>query len=564
VNRAELNSLLKKLIRLPYETEWVEFKEAKNQIDFNDLGRYFAALSNEANLNGQPWAWLILGVTNTQPRHFVGTSYRHQAPGLERLKQEIAKRTNHQLTLSDIFELKRTGKRILLLQIPPAPRGVPTTWDGIALGRIHDSLGPLSLHEIERIRRQVPQEDWSSQTVPEATMADLDPKAIAFAKEEYRKKHPNIAGEAIAWDDEVFLNKVKVCIGGKITRTALILLGRNEAEHFLSPAVARITWILKDAGDIENDFKHFGPPLILAINEVYAKVRNLIFRYLPDASLFPVEITKYDPWVIRETLHNCIVHQDYSLAGRINVIEEPDSLLFTNMGEFLPGSVEAVIKHDAPPEFYRNRFLVDAMVNFGMIDSIGSGIKRMFTNLRARNFPMPDYDLSEPLRVKVRIIGKVIDEKYTRILMQRTDLDLMDIIALDKVQKGKPLTEEEFHSLKTKALVEGRRPNLYVSARIAAATDSKADYIKRRAFDKAHYKDIIIEYLRRFSQCPRQEIEKLLLTKLSDALQADQKRNFIRNLLQEMRREGMIRPVEGRRGVGSKWELFKSGPKDSV
>ena len=97
-----------------------------------------------------------------------------------------------------------------------------------------------------------------------------------------------------------------------------------------------------------------------------------------------------------------------------------------------------------------------------MIDTIGGGIKRMFSVQRKRNFPMPDYDLDEPETVKVRVHGKVIDEKFTRMLMQKTDLVLMDVIALDKVQKGKPLTKEEFRSLKDKELVEGRRPNLYV------------------------------------------------------------------------------------------------------
>src|SRR5260370_39026738 len=111
---------------------------------------------------------------------------------------------------------------------------------------------------------------------------------------------------------------------------------------------------------------------------------------------------------------------------------------------------------------------------------------------------MPDYGVTARQEVQVRIIGKVIDEKYTRMLMARADLDLWDVIALDKVQKGKPLTDDEFKSLKGKKLVEGRRPNLFVSAEIAAATETKADYIKKRAFDKDHYKKMIVAYLKKF------------------------------------------------------------------
>ena len=57
----EIERKLQELIILPSETEWVEFKEAKSNFDFDDLGKYFSALSNEANLKGQPAGWLVFG-----------------------------------------------------------------------------------------------------------------------------------------------------------------------------------------------------------------------------------------------------------------------------------------------------------------------------------------------------------------------------------------------------------------------------------------------------------------------------------------------------------------------
>jgi ATP-dependent DNA helicase RecG len=559
----EPSELLRELLALPHETEWVEFKEARSSYDFDDLGKYFSALSNEANLKGQPAGWLVFGVTDKPPRRISGSHYRLQRPGLDRLKQEIAQHTNHQITFVNIHELTAPEGRVILFRIPPAPRGMPTTWNGIAYGRIHESLAPLSLQEIEQIRRQTVQEDWSAQVCERASLRDLDPQAIGFARQEYKNKFHPLAAEVDQWDDLTFLNKAKVCVSGQLTRTAVILLGRNEAEHLLSPAIARITWVLKDAHGGEKDYRHFGPPVVLAVDQVFAQIRNLTYRHLPDASLFPTEISQYDAWVIRETLHNAIAHQDYTQGGRINVVEEPESLLFTNVGEFLPGSVEEVIRRDAPPEFYRNRFLAEAMVNLNMIDTIGSGIKRMFTKQRQRYFPLPDYDLSEPGRVKVRIIGKVLDERYTRLLGARSDLSLTEVLALDKVQKGKALTDEEFRLLRKKRLVEGRRPNLIVSAEIAAATETRADYIKKRAFDKDHYKKMVFEYLRQFHVATRPELDTLLLNKLSDALEDKQKRNLITNLLQEMRRSGIIRPVGGKRGKGAKWELCKPAPGGS-
>jgi ATP-dependent DNA helicase RecG len=555
-NIQDMRKKLIELMDLPHEKEWVEFKEAKNNFDSDDLGKYFSALSNAANLNGQPVGWLVFGITNRRPRQIVGTNYRSQQPGLEKLKNEIARHTNHQMTFRVIHELIEEDKRVLLFEIPAAPPGIPTTWNGIAWGRIHESLVPLSVDKIEQIRRKAVFEDWSAQICEEANIDHLDPAAIIFARKEYKEKNPGLSKEVDQWDDLTFLNKAKVSIGGKITKSAILLLGKNECEYFLSPGVARITWILKGSNGIEMGYKHFGPPLILAVDQVFEQVRNLTYRFMPESSLFPVETTQYDPWVIRETLHNAIAHQDYLKGGRINLVEEPETLIFTNLGDFLPGDVEEVIRRDAPPEFYRNRFLAEAMVSFNMIDTIGSGIKRMFQKQRERFFPLPDYDLREAGVVKVKIIGKVIDEKYTKLLLTMDNLSLMDVISLDKVQKGKPLPESEYKILKAKRLIEGRRPNLYVSAKVAAATESKEDYIKKRMIEKDHYEKMIKDYLEKFSVASREEIDRLLINKISDALTDEQKKNYIRNLLQEMRRDLIIEPKGKTRWA--KWALSKS------
>ena len=51
----ELQVILQTLRNLNAENEVVEFKEAKNTYDFKKLGKYFSALSNEANLKGKPF-----------------------------------------------------------------------------------------------------------------------------------------------------------------------------------------------------------------------------------------------------------------------------------------------------------------------------------------------------------------------------------------------------------------------------------------------------------------------------------------------------------------------------
>lgn len=555
---AELQTKLAELLALPAEIEWVEFKEAKNNYDFDDLGKYFSALSNEANLKRQPFAWLVFGVQD-KPKQIVGSHYRPSRPHLDSLKEEIANQTNNRLTFEEIHEVVRDEGRIVMFQIPPALRGMPTAWKGHYYGRENEALGPLNLHEIEQIRKQVSHEDWSAQICSGATLGDLDPSAIAFARQEYKKKHPALAMEMEGWNDVTFLNKAKVCINGEITRTAILLLGKPESVYFLAPSHPQLTWILKDQHGMERDYKHHEPPFLLAVNSVLAHIRNLICRVLPSGTLFPVEILQYDDWVLREVLHNAIAHQDYSSSGRINVVEFDDRLVVANRGTFLPGDVQSVILRDAPFSVYRNAFLAQAMVGLQMIDTIGSGIKRIFQVQQKRSFPMPDYDFTVTNEVQVRIFGKVLDEKYTRMLMARKELDLADAIALDKVQKKQPLTETEFHSLKGQKLIEGRRPNLFVSAEVAAVTATMVDYLKNRGIDKAYARKMVVALLEKQGEVSRREFDNLLLDKVSDALNEGQKKNFIKNLLQEMRVDGVIQPVEGKRGSGAKWELSKTG-----
>lgn len=553
----DLNAVLRNLIGLRTETEWIEFKE--DGVDFELIGRYVSALSNEANLNGKSEGWLIFGVTDKYPRKIIGSKFYETPPGLDKLKQKISQHTNHGLTFSSIHELNTPDGRVVMFRIPPATRGVPTEWKGRVYGRVHDSLEPLTLNELERIRDQGATLDWSARVCEKATIADLDPAAIAFARQEYKKKNPHLAADVNVWTDGEFLNRAGLCTDGKITNTALLLLGKITSTHLLSPAIGQITWVLKDASGVERDYAHFGLPLILAIGRVFEKIRNLTVRHISDETLFPLELSQYDSWVMREILHNCVAHQDYLHGARISIVENDESLLFTNRGEFIPGSVDSLITSDSPPDHYRNPFLAQAMVNLNMIDTIGSGIRRMFRLQRERNFPLPDYILSQVGKVSVRITGKIIDPRYTRMLVRHKDLDMLDVIALDKVQKGYPLSDTEFNSLKSKKLVEGRRPNLYLSEKVAAETDTRADYIRKRPFDRSHFKDMIVAYLKTYRDANRNTIEDLLMNKVSDALNETQKRQYIKDLLQEMRKDEILKTIGKTRGA--RWVLASEHQK---
>lgn len=196
---------LKELLSLPGETEVVEFKEAKNSYDFSKLGKYFSALCNEANLLDKTSAWLIFGVENSK-REIVGTKYRQDNRHyLDSLKGEIANKTTNRITFVEIYELNLAGgRRVVMMQIPAAPRGLPVAWEGHYYGRDGGELVPLNLVELEKIRQQAGKKDWSSEICKEATIKDLSKKAIKLARSNFKIKNPRIAAESDKWNDEVF------------------------------------------------------------------------------------------------------------------------------------------------------------------------------------------------------------------------------------------------------------------------------------------------------------------------------------------------------------------------
>ena len=528
-------------LRYHHEDEVVEFKKAENNFDFDDLGKYFSALSNEANLRDKGFAWLVFGV-HDKTREILGTSYKNSMKSLQKLKQDLSQHTTDNNTFRDIYELEVEVKRVLMFQIPAAPRGIPMAWQGHFYARRGESLAALDMNKYEEIRRQTVNEDWSKQIADGATIADLDEKAIMKAREGYKEHYPNQKKEVDSWSDEVFLNKAKITIDGKITNAAVLLLGKPESLHFINH-IGEIVWRL--AGK-DNVGQVFTIPFLLTTTEVMHKIRNYPFKLFPKNSFLPGEGMKYDSEVILEALHNSIAHQDYLENQRIIVIERENELEFRNCGGFFDGTYEDYITGERIPRKYRNQFLAQAMANIKMIDTEGFGIHKMFVSQKERWLPMPDYDKSDNDNVVLTLPGNVIDENYSLMLLENTNIDLTTAVLLDKVQKGKPISENAVKMLRKEKLIEGRKPHLYVSKYIANATDKQVEYTLKKGFNDAECQEWILKALNDHKVLSRKQINELLWNKLPIDFTEDQKMAKIKNLLYKMHKNNTIYLDENR------------------
>ena len=523
--------------------EWKEFKNLKNSFcgdERNDVISYVSAI---ANMEG---GYLVVGV-HDKTIEIVGTdTYNYdRQKAILRMTERCVNLSSEGLDI-DEYITDDSQKTVWVIHIPKHMPKRPVYAHDKAWQRIEDSLVELTPERMNAILDEplVTDTDWSAVIVSNATIDDLDEVAIAKAKVMFKKVHSRIpAAEVNAWSVEEFLSNAGVMIDGGITRAAIILLGKPVSVFKLRPAVVRVTWSLRDEHEDVIDYEHFTAPFILTVDQILAKVHNLTMREMPGGTMFPDVMQQYDDYSMREVLHNCIAHQDYTLQERINLVENPGFLYYANGGSFIPGSLQKALATHGPQRHYRNECLCNAMVNFNMIDIVGRGIRKIFNEQWKRHFPMPDYEIDAANKeVAVRLYGNAINEKYTILLKEKKDLTLEDCILLDAVQKGHRINEADANNLFSRGLVEGEYPDLTISLSIARQTKQVPEYTRLKGLEKDKLKQMVIQFLQNSgSEGARREfIYKYLKDVLPSNKTEEQQLRIVGRLLVEMNEEGLI------------------------
>lgn len=477
--------------------EWKEFKNLKNSFCRNEKNDVISYVSAIANMDGGD---LVIGV-HDKTLEIVGTdTYNYdKQKAILRLTERCVNLSTEDLYI-DEFITDDTNRKVWVIHIPKHLPKRPVFAHNKAWQRIEDSLVEMTTERMSTILDEpiFSETDWSAQIVSDATIDDLDEVAIAKARMMFKKVHSRIPeAEVNAWTVETFLSKCGIMKNGGITRAAIILLGKYESAFKLRPAVVQVTWTRRDEKQDVVDYEHFTVPFILTVDEILSKIENLTMREMPGGTLFPDTMKQYDDYTIREALHNCIAHQDYTMQQRINFVENPTYLYYSNAGSFIPGTLENALTNEEPQAYFRNECLCRAMVDFNMIDTVSRGIKKMFNEQWRRHFPMPDYEIDAKNRkVSVRIYGNEINKQYTNLLKTNDSLTLWDCISLDAVQKGRTIHEDVAQNLLNRGLIEGEAPNYTISLGIAKATNQLQGYTKQKGLDKEKMKQMILQYLK--------------------------------------------------------------------
>ena len=537
--------------------EWKEWRSLKSNISGRkgeDLVSYVSALSN---MDG---GCIVIGV---QDKTLAVTGIQDFADyDLENVIHRILGKTPSLPSMGlrvEALQASDTGAVIWLVHVPRHAPRQPVYAHDKAWQRDGDSLVELRPDRLRGMLTElIAGQDWSAQIVPTATLADLDPAAISKAREKFAAKHQQErwATDIASWSTEEFLNRAKITLHGQITRAALLLLGLPQSVGLLPGSTAEITWKVP----AERIAKHFGPPFILTTTEVGQHIRNPNIKLFPATELLATELPRYDTQVILEGLHNCLAHQDYERAGRIVVLETLGRLKLTNLGGFVDGQPEDYFLGERTPSVYRNNWLAVAMNNIGMIDKGGYGIRDMVVSQRKRYLPLPDYEGSTLGETVFNIYGQAIDENYSRMLMERADLQLEQVIWLDRVQKKERIADTQAVILRRMGLITGRKPNLFVSAAVAKVTNTQNQYVLNKGFDDDYYKRVIINRLK-LGPTTGEELRQLVIDKLPAVLAAKEKETKVKNLRTALRLRGLegmfieVGPSGPARGAGAVWRI---------
>lgn len=520
---------LKALMQSP-EGERVEFKEAKNSFDSRDLAKYVAALANEGG------GYLILGVTNKQPRRVVGS----QACGdLNQTKLQLLQRLRIRV---EAFELGYDGKRVVVFHAPPRPQGMPVMYDGAAWMRSGESLVPITWDELIRIQQQW-SSDFSSEICQLATFSDLDPGAISRFRELWRRKSGNVGIDRLS--DEQLLADAELMVEGSVTWAALVLLATDRVLGRHLPQAEIIFEYRSSEASIEfQQRREYREGFLLIVDDLWEQVniRNEVFQ-VQDGP-FVRSIPTFNEFVVRESILNAVSHRDYRDGGSIFIRQYPRKLEIVSPGGLLPGiTTENIIWRQSP----RNRRLAESLTRCGLVERSGQGVNRMFELSISEGKRRPDFTGTDEHQVSVTLHGDVQDVRFLRFLEDvaretHSRLDLNDLLVIDLVHREQAIPNDladRIPGLRDLGVIEvrgrGASARYLLSRRFFGFIGQPGTYTQRKGLDRDAQKALLLQHLAEHADSGCQ------LKDLSQVLPNLQPRG-VQTLMRELKQEGRAHP----------------------
>lgn len=371
-------------------------------------------------------------------------------------------------------------------------------------------------------------DDWTGNVVPEATIRSLDPAAVRSLRMTYESSGPSREEASASWDDEAFLTRVGLFKRGKVTNAALVLLGKP-TEHLVPQSVC-IRWRLIGVDGTEEDSRVLERPLLLGARQAVSMVRNVSVPVGREGRV----TSTYRIASLTEAIMNAIQFQDYESGGTVDVVErERESVTVSNIGQFPQVRPDSFALSRPTYRDDRNMFLRNAMMSAGLVNGSMSGIRGMYLSQAYRHFQLPDFEIDHG-RVSVMFRG-IRSGPFARILDSRDDLSFETIVDLDRLAKGRFISDRRMTELMTLGLVD-------VVSGVPSIVNDSLDAVRHfRGTDR----EAVLALIEDGGPVTRSDVAAMLKVRDRMSLTDEQLSVKATNLLQSMRREGLIEKMDG-------------------
>lgn len=519
----------------------LEFKEAKQNYQFDSLVAYCVALANEGG------GKIILGVTDRRPRKIVGTA-AFAEPG--RTEAGLHQRLSHRIPIE---ELRLPGGRVLVVHVPPRLPGTAWQINGKYLKRAGDELTGMDDLELKAIFLEAGP-DFSAELCPTAGVGDLSSSAIAIFRQRWAQKSRD--GRKAQWTNAETLTNAELVVDGQLTYAALILLGTRAAlGRWLAQAELVFEYRSSDASGPAGDREEYREGFFAWQDALWNKINLRNERQSYQDGLFRMDLLTFDEVPVREALLNAIAHRDYRLGGSVFVRQFPQRLEVVSPGGFPPGITPANVLDQQNP---RNRRLAEALAKCGLIERSGQGMNLMFEHAIRQGKPLPSFAGTSAHEVRLVLDGQVRSPAFVRFLERIGDQTLSsfatnDFLALDAVHREQPLTaalKDRLPRLISAGAVEvigrGRGARHILSASLHAALGAKGTHTRKRGLDRETNKALLVKHITKQGEegAPLADLRQVLPALSASAIQG---------LINELREEGVVFVAGQRRWA--RWKL---------
>ena len=373
-------------------------------------------------------------------------------------------------------------------------------------------------------------DDWTGNVVQDADLRSLDPEAVRAIRATYLTEHSDVS-DVENMTDEEFLSSVGVLKRGKVTIAAMILLGKSSEK--VLPSTLCIRWKLIDVDGREMESRSINGSMVLAVRKIASIISNSTVKI--DDGDGPTFVSTYRIASLTEAMFNALQHQDYTLGGTIDVIErENESVTIISRGAFPDVSPESFVKAQNQTMASRNTFLINAMTNIGLVSNSGAGIRNFYLSQIHKHFPLPRFLITDD-SVSVTFPGRR-EGSLARALDIRRDIDVSDILDLDRLDSGRFIPNKRMESLISRGLVT-------VYDGVPCINLSYEDPSSR--FSKGSDYDAVIALLKENGSVTRSDVVDMLRFRDRKGLSDDQLSVKATNILQNMRKDGRVSKAEG-------------------